>query len=220
MRDIPIIFSASMVLALLREVREPGTGKSMTRRLAWGIPFAASDDATPIGGILWQDQGNGFYRKPSPWRRVKPGDRLWVRENWRADNRFKFTKPRNIPVGSRILYEADYDEECELGGKLRPSIFLPRWASRLTLVVTETKIERLQDISETDARREGAVLLGHAGKPYPIDFMEAEPMRWRLGFEQIWRKLHGDASWKKNPWVVSLGFTVYAMNIDEMKEAA
>ena len=68
MRDVPIIFSAPMILALLREAAEPGTGKSMTRRLAWSKPLEHHDPS--VAGTV----------HATPWQSVKPGDRLWVKE--------------------------------------------------------------------------------------------------------------------------------------------
>ncbi|MEA2989299.1 MAG: hypothetical protein QOG83_2010, partial [Alphaproteobacteria bacterium] len=121
-RDIPIIFSAPMVRALL------DGRKTMTRRLAWSLPGKAGrrakrKDQWPAG--MW----------PSSWQNRCPGDRLWVRETW-----------AHVPVNPHgwigAIYAADGEEAedsvadtWEFMGKWRPSTHMPRWASRLTLIV-------------------------------------------------------------------------------------
>ena len=154
-RDFSIIFSAPMVLALL------GERKTMTRRLAWSAP-----------------------RKPSSWQAVKPGDRLWVRENvWRygiwepyylggneVHHRFKpMREPSDLPD---VIYAADASDDVDAAGRrrkpmpgrvrdhlpgwhLRPCIYMQREHSRLTLIVEETKIQPLRSISHRDLKREG-----------------------------------------------------------------
>jgi hypothetical protein len=134
-KDVPIIFSGPMVRALL-EGR-----KTMTRRLAWREKWA----------------GPPAYRS-SPWQRVIPGDRLWVRESLTRS-------------GGYIHYAADHSIigwEIDRAGSMgrtwpttwkqdpRPSIHMPRAASRLTLIVTAENIERLQQITRADAILEGA----------------------------------------------------------------
>lgn len=184
MKDIPIIFSAPMIRALL------DGRKTMTRRLAWRL----------------RDVNDNHTRTPTSWQQVKPSDRLWVRESWYAAHQSDRCPPRGIPPGSSIVYGADKPPYADIGivGKLRPGIFLPRWASRLTLIVTATKIERLQDISEDDARSEGV----ERGQ-----FSEYE-----TAFCAIWMKLHGENSWLENPEVVALTFTVHKHNIDAIEE--
>jgi len=111
-----------------------------------------------------------------------------------------------------------------------PSIHMPRWASRLTLTVTATRIERLQDISEVDAIVEGIEPAKNwVGEPYWVDY---ESDRHADGtyvkghrspvdsFASLWRSLHGEASWHDNPEVVAISFAVHKANIDQMKEAA
>lgn len=186
MRDIPIIFSAPMVRALL------DGRKTMTRRLAWRV----LDGKATLGG------------EPdlisSPWQKVKPGDRLWVRENFHA------AKQSTHPA--LTFYAADGD--CgEI--KLTPSIHMPRWASRLTLVVTATKIERLKEISGRDSIAEGVEC--------PTCTAMGKSACNRLGcfaskgaFAELWCRLHGRESWDANPEVVALTFTVHRCNIDSL----
>lgn len=189
MTDIPILMSAPMVCALI------AGRKTMTRRLAWR-------DAERNAGIPVKTR----------WQRVKPGDRLWVRETWKPHSLFAAMRPRDIPQ-SQIFYDAD-------GGyspsnlPRRSAIHMPRWASRLTMIVTATRIERLQEINEEDAIAEGAdpVFVPPDGGSHP--YLE--------GFEQLWRSIHGPDSWTINPEVVAITFRVIKANIDshEAREAA
>lgn len=190
--DRPIIFSTPMVQALLREAEEPGTGKTMTRRLAW----------------RFSDVNDNHTKTATSWQKAKPGDRLWVRENWKPHSIYVAIKPRDIP-NSRIFFAAD-DGSFPSNTPWRPSIHMPRWASRLTLVITATKVERLQEISEADARAEGV-------EPAVAGADETRQIKtYRTGFVRIWRKLHGEESWLENPEVVALTFTVHKTNIDAM----
>lgn len=146
----------------------------------------------------WRDTG-----KPSPWQKIAAGDRLWVREAWAA-------AARGI-VATGVIFRADREAGARPGpaaGAWRPSIHMPRWASRLTLEVTATRIERLQEISEEDATAEGA--LSAYGEPFHLD----SSLTNRRRFELLWESLRGDGSWKENPEVVAFSFTVHQRNID------
>lgn len=196
MTDIPIIFSAPMVLALL------AGRKTMTRRLA-----------------------------SSPLRRAKPGDRLWGRENLaqRVAITLLGTPAKN---GVReALYAADKAEVVDpngfnfcpwwKGAGGLPSIHMPRWASRLTLVVTATKIERLQDITEEDCIAEGVAqqFSGGYGVRVEAGYLHSG-LSARETFTSLWCDLHGPNGWNENPELVALTFTVHKQNIDELKSAA
>lgn len=220
-RDIPIIFSKPMVLALL------AGRKTMTRRLLYSLRQsggAVPNKATALRGHLPpNDPEFGSYYTLSPWYKVKKGDRLWVRENltctgdglwrWAADN------------SHIVLAEAgDYRRAAMVAWEQRqergsiPSIHMPRWASRITIEVEATKIERLQDISEEDAKAEGvdpAVAGWGAGDP-PL------PLRsYRTGFVRLWQSLHDEESWLDNPEVVAIAASaVIQQNIDTLKVAA
>lgn len=228
MTDIPIIFSAPMVRALLREADEFGTG--MTRRLRWRderdakkmkfIPFEIKKPlwANPRLCIFDEPRGGCHYPIPTPWWRVKPGDRLWVRENaW-------FPEGRKNPNG-HVTYQADHGIDRAL--KWTPSIHMPRWASRLTLIVTATKIERLQEITEQDCEREGCRWYSHskswAVEDVPVGVLTSyivEADTARGCFEGLWRHLHSDDAWDANPEVVALTFRVVRANIDSAEARA
>jgi hypothetical protein len=90
----------------------------------------------------------------------------------------------------------------------RPSIHMPRWASRLTLEVTGVKVERLNDISQEDARAEGI--------PRSLDGTEPSPLLW---FRELWDSINGKregANWGANPWVIAVSFAVHRCNVDSM----
>lgn len=238
MTDIPIIFSAAMVLGLMREAEDPGNGKHNTRRLLYterkyrvGVP--GRDVATLEGYAPPATLRMGHAWALAGWHKVKAGDRLWVRENLAAMANWGLWHDAGpVPRFGRFLDDLDNRglaildryAPAEATERARvPSIHMPRWASRLTLIVTSTKIERLNDISEADARAEGApiefrTVVGRpdGGRNYHI------PPSHRGGFANLWSRLHGAGSWEANPFIVALSFRVIAANIDapEAKEAA
>lgn len=205
MTDHPILFSAPMVRALL-EGR-----KTQTRRLAWQHPERQGCDHK------WCPE----YRKPTIWQSVRPGDRLWVRETWRTDNLRNRLKPSEIEPSAPLLFEADDPERqntLKLWGIGRSAMYMPRWASRLTLIVTETRWQRVQDISEGDAQAAGCRSADFATGRECI--LEPDKGSYRLHFADLWNTLHGPDAWDRNDEVVALSFTVHQSNIDRMSEAA
>lgn len=127
-----------------------------------------------------------------------PGDRLWVRETWAKAGE----------VGDDIEYRADNPDP--LGARWRPSIHMPRWASRLLLEVTAVRVERLQDISEDDACAEGVQELDGTLDELAL-YARAKKMGEcatdsRVWFAELWDSINGTrAPWASNPfvWVVS-----------------
>ena len=186
MKERPIIFSAPMVRALLA-----GT-KTQTRRIV-----KARD-------LEWMDVHQGL-REPDNAERCpygQPGDRLWVRETWRAELTWNTTKPSEIPDEAALWYEAD-DQQRNNGrgtkfkGKLRSSIHMPRWASRITLEITSVRVERLRACNEVDAIAEGAPWAA-CGAP--------QEGSHKAGFAQLWEQINGHGSWEANPWVWVIEF--------------
>lgn len=185
MRDRPIIFSAPMVRAIL------SGAKTQTRRLVRPQPEYRH-------GVLFP-QGSSTGYSPSllagacPFGR--PGDRLWVREQFAC---VRTQEMRYVEYkADRSLSDFDgYDSPA--GGRWRPSIHMPRWASRITLEITDVRVERLQDISEEDAKAEGVSMPD--GTPTPPDFWS-----YRREFRLVWEQIHGGGSWDANPfvWVVT-----------------
>jgi hypothetical protein len=100
----------------------------------------------------------------------------------------------------------------------RPSIFMPRWASRLTLTVTDVRVQRLQDISEADAVAEGIQPLNSGFGYYDPTGSQGAAFTWAAdAFGHLWNSLHGPDAWDKNPWVAAYTFTVQHGNIDEVE---
>ena len=208
MREHPILFSAPMVRAIL-EGR-----KTQTRRVLKPQPIG--DVTHPLmsfnrGRMEWslskQDRDKNddlIFRKFH-----NPGDTLWVREAWRTMSKYDSVAPRDLPTREIIGYDADYHSEPNDGyrGKGRPSIHMPRWASRITLKVTNIRVQRLHDISEADAKAEGAyqdpTTHGHwiTGAPGQFNFGTAYK-----AFAALWTSINGEASWDANPWVVAYSF--------------
>lgn len=201
-RERPILFSGAMVRAILA-----GT-KTQTRRVARTRRIHAT------GGTLdetYMPMGRGrciVLGKDGTWPvdalslcpYGRPGDRLWVRETWYCDHMDcinKIPKDRSAHADdSPLLYRADGEcceqiPECDHSGghgaQWRPSIHMPRWASRITLEVTGVRVERLQKISEEDAQAEGVFSIG-VGPPMALFF-------------DLWRKINGPLSVAADPWV-------------------
>jgi hypothetical protein len=189
MKERPILFSAPMVRAILA-----GT-KTQTRRILKPQP-------EDLGGSLkWK---NFIIAIPNgAWIACpygKPGDRIWVRETW--------TKISECPD---VLYRATGDDPCRCG-KWKPSIHMPRKASRITLEISSVRIERLSDITEADAQSEGvesAALCEHTHIPQnelTLSFQYLNTKTYRSGFIKAWEGLYGIDSWDKNPWVWVIKF--------------
>lgn len=209
MTDRPILFSAPMVRALL-----DGT-KTQTRRVAKFITEDAAGDfsaKTSFGGVIGMSEHAVAFHAAyfSPWQ---IGDRLWVRETWRATERWDGHAPSKIPVGYMpIEYLATPAPPREMG-KTRAKIHMPRWASRLTLTVTDVRVERLQDISAADAIAEGI----ESDEDYWLDYIYPTIRKFvdpRDSYRSLWDSINGDGAWEQNPWVVALTFDVRKGNID------
>jgi len=110
------------------------------------------------------------------------------------------------------------DDETEKRIKIRPSIHMPRWASRITLTVTDVRVQRLQDCSEADAKAEGIIgagLIWGLGVEPPDPARAASPVE---AYARLWDIINGPEAWDANPWVVALTFAVHLCNIDKMEE--
>lgn len=169
MKERPILFSGPMVRAIL------DGRKTQTRRIvkAKHLPFMEN----LLGGFL----DGKWNQRPLPYG--QPGDRLWVREAW-ANTRGDDSLP--------TYYRSDERIE-DLQRTWKPSIHMPRWASRITLEITGVRVERLQDISDLEARQEGL-------QP---DFY-GSVMGCKRKFIDLWESINGPGSWAANPrvWVI------------------
>ena len=189
MKERPILFSAEMVQAVL-EGR-----KTQTRRVVKPQPTGNTKDIRLKDNLQWYMPYDGPL-KQCPYGQV--GDRLWVREAWAVNRYHDKLAPRHIDKDSSVFYLADehctfpYDAGCSTG-KTRPSIFMPRWASRIMLEITDVRVERLNSISKADALAEGITPEKGTHDEMPIDS--------QLGFYDLWCRINGQESWADNPWV-------------------
>ena len=223
MADRPILMSAPMVRATMREVEVPDTGKTNTRRIPRGevlqeeaLPSEAQENLDLRGwGRYPQADGSAVWVKV-PWA---VGDRAWVRETWaqhtRAEDRV-YAKGDGHPWGSpiyRATFGAILAPACEGFTPWRSPIHMPRWASRLTLMIEDVRVQRLQDISEEDARAEGSQepTLRNLGG----DLAQAA-MSERQVFSRLWDHIHGPGAWGQNPWIYALTFRPVLANIDSL----
>ena len=179
----PILFSAPMVRALLDDT------KTQTRRLVKPQPRRV-DGGVPFGdGPAWAHAEPGSALMRCPYG--KRGDRLWVRETWARDDE-DGTLMYRADLGRDM--NADAWEQGRLEGvpryRWRPSIHMPRAASRIALEVTGVRVERLHQISRGDAMAEGC--------PFANMQDGESPRRW---YEYLWRAINGPDSWDANPWV-------------------
>jgi len=219
MKEHPILFSAAMVQAILR------VDKTQTRR-----PIKPQPQSSAPG--VYADRYNhgpewAFWlpdnrmTQPRVWKCPYgvPGDRLWVREAWTffdptETEPDRWDGPVVAPDNSderrlldywrkRIIYRADGEPDVvNPVPRWRPSIHLPSWASRITLEVTEVRVQRVQGISEEDAKAEGA-LAWH-------DADESRPFRntAREAFHELWNSINAKRGfgWAVNPWVWAITF--------------
>ncbi len=228
MSDRPILFSGPMVRAIL-EGR-----KTQTRRI---MPHhdAIARHASAFRPIVTDCAVFNYAGDEEISRAAYAvNDRLWVREAWRCNGW--------ASDAATIFYRASecdgYTAMCEqypvtgkarqkVTGTWRPSIHMPRWASRLTLIVTDVRVQRLQEISEEDALAEGCPIdadaSATASRPVAMDgHLLLAPTRW---FSRLWDSLYGSQpgqSWADNPWVVAVSFETHRCNIDALasKDAA
>ena len=208
MKERPILFSAPMVRALLA-----GT-KTQTRRVVKMKSHHQIEQRDDGTNWPWMYDGE---RDADSWMACpygQPGDRLWVRETWQGPflQEFEIDADPDWHYASH-LHQYQNPEHCEYaadGGPKpeytdaddvmrqgwRPSIHMPRWASRIALEITSVRVERLQDISADDARAEGC-------PDKPVDGAEQASidLLTKLWYHDLWEQINGPDSWAENPWV-------------------
>lgn len=228
-KERPILFSGPMVRAILdgrktqtrRAIKpqpfEHGSDGLVSAGWGWSIGQKCKLQAWKV------DEIGSAMVKYCP--HGKPGDRLWVREAhaikpdsghvvayreggecgaWCGDGaggRFwihhgHILEAPGYPFGLETLTTFGL---CSFGGKWKPSIHMPRWASRITLEITAVRVERLQDISEADAIAEGVELRGGKAGVFQSH---------KQAFAWLWHEINGPESWAANPWVWAIEFRV------------
>ena len=188
MKERPILFSAPMVRAIL------DGRKTQTRRIVKNIGIVPG-----IGEILKGSDDIKEWPELCPYG--KPGDRLWVRETFKQHDEV-------------ISYKADgtWITDFQHTGGINPhenitwipSIHMPRNASRILLEITGVRVERLQDISECDAKAEGSYVCDYFGRRLLDQSSNQGCYKW--GYRSIWESLNGTGSWDLNPFVWVIEF--------------
>ena len=229
MADKPITFSAAMVRALLA-----GT-KTQTRRLLNPQPemFPVDEAGTlcdvycihvegeAVPRIAMGSNGCGVITLQKVPYAV--GDRLYVRDAWRVSSAQDHLAGSKLPWPLTVEYLAD--GQGYFDGRYRHARYMPRWASRLWLEVTEVRVERLQSISEADSIAEGIEAVDYNGEVRWRCYQDPDPLpalQWmdpRFSYRSLWRTLHTDPGkrWEDNPWIVAVSFAVHHGNVDQAK---
>ncbi|HBZ8080622.1 TPA: hypothetical protein ACTY9H_003262 [Klebsiella quasipneumoniae subsp. similipneumoniae] len=143
----------------------------------------------------------------------KPGDRIWVRETFCPVDDTQYGGEKWVDYRATPRYEASHPAGWDSAPndaealKWRPSIHMPRWASRILLEITDVRVERLNAISEEDARAEGIIDGGclNCGEPEPCGCANPEPDATDA-FAYLWQSIYGQESWNANPWVWVISF--------------
>ena len=211
-----MIFNAEMVRALL------SGRKTQTRRIIKPQPEATLSGSLsgkwlsrPLNGLLLPKIEDIAIHCPFG----VVGDRIWVRETFQGplfdyDLMDSYCKdPTPVEKPEFCVYKADgvpapefYDADDELHCCWRPSIHMPRWASRILLEITNVRVERLNAINEHDAQAEGvAKLRGGFWKHYQPGWTQHQ-LSARGSFVTLWKSIYGDESWNSNPWVWVIKF--------------
>lgn len=218
MKERGMIFNGEMVRAIL-DGRKTQTRRIMAPQPADDIERGIFPNPEAIG---WKSSLRHKHGSTTahfcPYG--KPGDRIWVRETFQGplfdydlmDSYCKDPTPFEKP--EFCVYKADgvpapefYDADDELHCCWRPSIHMPRWASRILLEITDVRVERLNAISEEDARAEGIIDGGclNCGEPEPCGCANPDPDATDA-FAYLWQSIYGQENWNANPWVWVISF--------------
>lgn len=223
-KERPILFSGPMVRAIL-DGRKTATRRALSARDLKEIDYAVrlgECHALPAEGDSMHPNDTSYYAELC--RFGLPGDRLWVRETWledpEDDGSWAYTQymgckgsplsdiPKRFQKPEHCIFRASWDGPAL---RWRPSIHMPRWASRILLEITDLRVERLQDgEGETDSESryvaEGIHRIHHGdGEHYYHPFKsEPGPGNWADPFDawrELWVSINGADSWNTNPWV-------------------
>ncbi|HBQ2242109.1 TPA: hypothetical protein R4252_004254 [Klebsiella pneumoniae] len=206
MTERGMIFNAEMVRAIL-DGRKTQTRRIMAPQPADDIERCIFPNPEAIG---WKSSLRHKHGSTTAHfcHYGKPGDRIWVRETFQGplfdyylmDSYCKDPTPFEKP--EFCVYKADgvpapefYDADDELHCCWRPSIHMPRWASRILLEITGVRVERLKSISDGDAIREGCSTADMKSGDCVADV-----------FARLWASIYGSDSWNANPWVWVIEF--------------
>ncbi|RDL44325.1 hypothetical protein DN730_07930 [Marinomonas piezotolerans] len=240
MKERPILLNTDMVKAVI-DGRKTQTRRPVKKEHIEHIKYVAgsNDDDTEFDflglsyGKCQLDNGEAerpqwlLYCTEYPEEGVIPigqgsgavGDRLWVRETFAALDAGSYEQAKPTEgINQDIRYKASErlaNQDADVRGyDWKPSIHMPRWACRLVLEITDVRIERVQEITEEDAKKEGMI----------TEQMAADAgLSWRFGdrrqFQDLWRKLYPN-SWENNDWVWVIDFKIVELNGKKMEQAA
>jgi len=254
-KDHPLLFSAPMVRANLEE-RKTQTRRILKPQPPEWATFCQQPtmlnvlhEWVPSGLWAWSENEQVPPRKLRRWPLDAEGQHYWLRPRYSVGDRLWVREAHYLTDDGDhelAVYAADADDvRLHLAGveqlrachpnidwskhaRLRPSIHMPRWASRLTLIVTGVKIERLQDISEEDAIAEGIdrVADNYGNGPAYCDYLLGKPhdtAEWYRSpidsYRSLWDHINGPCAWDKNPWVVAYSYQPIFKNIDQINQA-
>lgn len=247
MKARPILFSGPMVRALI-EGRKTQTRRVITlpeKRVTkqygavdvrnvnyWSPPSGISQEGWANPGVNYHtyDPSSGEmignHIDPCPYG--QPGGLLWVRETWTCyrqtsyeyDEHEQVTGKKDREHYAGTLSPVFRADNKNFPDRWEPAIHMPRWASRLTLQITDVRVQRLQDISELDARNEGVIFEDDPdeesdfGYHFGIDdgTLGGSP---KEAFSILWRHINGESSWDENPWIWALTFAAHHCNVDQ-----
>lgn len=208
-REKGLIFNSEMVRALL------DGRKTQTRRIMKEQPVL-NGNFYEVFGSAWSKGMTSIPAVPGhslstrcPFGAV--GDRIWVRETFCPVDDTQYGGEKWVDYRATPRYEASYPAGWDSAPndaealKWRPSIHMPRWASRILLEITNVRVERLNSISQEDAQAEGMELTGWR-PTYSDPDSGGEVMTPYDNFAQLWESIYGEESWKANPWVWVIEF--------------
>ena len=197
MTERGMMFNSEMVRAIL-------DGRKTQTRRPIKFPFKDRNLGCELSGNELAGELSARNYLNSPFG--KPGDRIWVRETFQGplfdfDQMDAYCKDSTpFEKAQFCVYKADgkpapefFDADDNLHCCWRPSIHMPRWASRITLEITDVRVERLNAITESDAEAEGITYTGFG------DLLDD-------GYRYLWKSIYGDDSWQVNPWVWVIEF--------------
>lgn len=205
MNEKPILFSGPMVRAILdgrktmtrrvMKIQPPSEKYQLSRVLSTTGPKQNEGKLHWLSADVNTVRDNNYFTCPYG----KVGDRLWVRENFAltGDNGSSVVHP----IHGGVAWQAT---EHKKAFKWKPSIHMPRWASRITLEITGIRVERLQCISEEDAIAEGCYRMYngmYAGEPHRIKGTPTCCTSPEIAYQRLWESINGPESWAANPWV-------------------
>lgn len=193
MKERGMIFNGEMVRAIL-DGRKTQTRRPIKWKQTRFTEIGEREDGSKWPWSEDAEHACDFWH-PCPFGAV--GDRIWVRETWARYN----IDQNSYDIAYRATTPADWPEE----GRWRPSIHMPRWACRITLEITDVRVERLNAISQEDAQAEGMELTGWR-PTYSDPDSGGEVMTPYDNFAELWLSIYGEENWLANPWVWVIEF--------------